>query len=109
MVCFCLRFGSLVTGLSFAKEPTVPRSNPPLFMLSFAKEPTMENEFCEEKGPREPRFPFMSFISSAKDTVDKGGSLSDDKVSKKSLQRNTSVSPFAVKEGPREPWLGSLI
>ena len=43
-----------------SKEPTVPRSDPPLFVLSFAeqtKEPTVENEFCEEEGPREPRFP----------------------------------------------------
>ena len=33
-------------------------------MLSFAeqtKEPTVENEFCEEEGPREPRFPSMGF------------------------------------------------
>ena len=50
--------------LSFAKErfkePTVPRSNPPLDNVSCAeqtKKPTVGNEFCEEEGPREPRFP----------------------------------------------------
>ena len=38
------------------KEPTVPRSNPPLF--------TTGNVFCEEEGPRDPRFPSNTHFSS---------------------------------------------
>ena len=41
-----------LNGWSFAKKHTVPRSNPPLF--------TTGNVFCEEEGPREPRFPSLS-------------------------------------------------
>ena len=74
VVCMCLFTDALQEKMdnqdtpfvfSPPKEPTVPRSNTPLF--------TTGNVFCEEEGPREPRFPSMSFVSSAKDNVQKGG------------------------------------
>ena len=47
--------------MSFAKEPTVPRSDPPLSTVSFAKEPTVPRSnppfervsFAEEPTPLE--------------------------------------------------------
>ena len=61
-------------GGSLSKEPTVSRSNPPLFMLFFAeqtKKPTVGNEFCEKEGLREPRFPSLKRSLSLSEKQDK--------------------------------------